>query len=148
DNRDNKLDPKTGFRALAFVEPSYDFLTGAAFVKVMGNGSAYSALAEAGRFVLAGKLGAGSILGATVQDVPADRRFYLGGGGSVRGYAYQGIGPKDPNGDPTGGLSFIETSVEMRIAYNDTFGIVPFVDAGTVSESETPDFSEFKVGAG
>ncbi|RUX63828.1 BamA/TamA family outer membrane protein, partial [Mesorhizobium sp. M7A.F.Ca.CA.004.08.2.1] len=80
--------------------------------------------------------------------VPADRRFYSGGGGSVRGYAYQGIGPKDFTGQPIGGLSFFETSVEMRIAITDTIGIVPFVDAGTVSTKSAPDFSDVKVGAG
>ncbi|TIL83813.1 MAG: outer membrane protein assembly factor, partial [Mesorhizobium sp.] len=83
-----------------------------------------------------------------LQDVPADRRFYSGGGGSVRGYAYQGIGPKDADGEPIGGLSFFETSFEMRIAITDTIGVVPFVDAGTVSTDQFPDFSGMKVGAG
>jgi translocation and assembly module TamA len=66
----------------------------------------------------------------------------------VRGYAYQGIGPKDADGDPTGGLSYAEASVEMRIAINETFGVVPFIDAGTVSEKRFPDFSDVKFGAG
>ena len=98
DNRDNKLNPREGFRVLAFAEPTYDFLTGAAFVKFRGDASTYRALDEAGRFVLAGRVAAGSILGASVEEVPADRRFYAGGGGSVRGYKYQGIGPMAPDG--------------------------------------------------
>ena len=56
--------------------------------------------------MLAGRVAAGSIFGAELEDIPADRRFYAGGGGSVRGYAYQGIGPKDADGEPTGGLSW------------------------------------------
>ena len=116
DNRDNKLDPKEGFRVLAFAEPTYDFLTGAAFVKFRGDASTYRALDEAGRFVLAGRVAAGSIIGASVEDVPADRRFYAGGGGSVRGYEYQGIGPMAPDGKPIGGRSFAELSAEMRFA--------------------------------
>ena len=148
DNRDNKLNPKSGFRALAYVEPSYDLLNGATFVKLRGEGSAYQALDTGGRFVLAGRVALGSIVGASLGDVPADRRFYSGGGGSVRGYAYQGIGPKDINNKPTGGLSYFETSAEMRIGITDTIGIVPFVDAGTVSTKQFPDFSDVKVGAG
>lgn len=148
DSRDNKLDPKKGFRTLAFVEPSYDILTGAAFVKVKGDASAYQLLDEAGRFILAGRVSAGTIAGATLEDVPADRRFYLGGGGSVRGYAYQGIGPKDPDGNPTGGLSYVETSIEMRIGVTETLGIVPFIDGGTVSATEAPDFADMQFGAG
>ncbi|RWO14823.1 autotransporter assembly complex family protein [Mesorhizobium sp.] len=148
DNRDNRLNPTTGFRALAYAEPSYDILNGAAFVKLRGEGSAYQSLDTASKFVLAERVAIGSIIGAGLQDVPADRRFYSGGGGSVRGYAYQGIGPKDADGEPIGGLSFFETSFEMRIAITDTIGVVPFVDAGTVSTNQFPDFSGMKVGAG
>ncbi|TIX74183.1 MAG: outer membrane protein assembly factor [Mesorhizobium sp.] len=148
DNRDSRLNPTTGFRALAYAEPSYDILNGAAFVKLRGEGSAYQSLDTASKFVLAERVAIGSIIGAGLQDVPADRRFYSGGGGSVRGYAYQGIGPKDIDGEPTGGLSFFETSVEMRIAITDTIGVVPFVDVGTVSTNQFPDFSGMKVGAG
>jgi translocation and assembly module TamA len=36
----------------------------------------------------------------------------------------------------------------MRIAINETFGIVPFIDAGSVSESQFPDLAGFKAGAG
>ena len=36
----------------------------------------------------------------------------------------------------------------MRFQVTDKFGIVPFIDAGTVSEGEYPDFSDVKVGAG
>lgn len=148
DNRDSRLDPKRGYRALAFVEPTYDIFNSGAFVKLKGEGSAYRAADKAGRFVLAARAAMGSIVGADLTDVPADRRFYAGGGGSVRGYAYQGIGPKDAEGQPIGGRSLAEASLEMRIGVTDTIGIVPFIDAGTVSTSEVPDFSDIKVGAG
>ena len=148
DNRDNRLNPTKGFRLLAYAEPSYDILSGAAFLKLKGEGSAYQSLDTASKFVLAERVAIGSIVGTGLESVPADRRFYSGGGGSVRGYSYQGIGPKDINGQPIGGLSFFETSVEMRIAITDTIGIVPFVDAGTVSTRSVPNFSDVKVGAG
>jgi translocation and assembly module TamA len=147
DNRDNKLNPTKGFRTVGYVEPAYDLLNSVAFVKLKGDASAYQALDSSGRIVIAGRALIGSIVGASVEQVPADRRFYAGGGGSVRGYAYQGIGPRK-NGEPTGGLSVAEGSVELRYAINDTFGIVPFVDAGTVSEESFPDFADVKVGAG
>jgi len=148
DNRDDKLNPKRGFRALAFAEPAHDFLTGATFVKFRGELSHYRAIDDAQRFVLAGRVAAGSIVGASVEEVPADRRFYVGGGGSVRGYEYQGIGPKDPEGNPIGGLSYMELSGELRVQVTETIGIVPFVDAGAVSEDEWLGSARFKVGAG
>lgn len=148
DGRDNRLNPTSGVRFLANAEPTYDIFSGATFVKFRGEGSAYYGIGGDDRFVLAGRLAGGTIVGAPLSAVPADRRFYSGGGGSVRGYGYQGIGPRDGNGKPTGGRSFAETSVEMRIAVNDKFGIVPFVDAGTVSTNQFPDFSDIRVGAG
>jgi translocation and assembly module TamA len=148
DNRDDKLNPRRGFRALAFTEPAHDFLTGATFVKLRGELSAYKAIDDAQRFVVAGRVAAGSIVGASVEEIPADRRFYVGGGGSVRGYEYQGIGPKDPEGDPIGGRSYMELSGELRVQVTETIGIVPFVDAGTVSEDEFLGSARFQVGAG
>ena len=148
DGRDNRLNPTSGFRFLANAEPTYDIFSGATFLKLKSEASAYYGVDADDRFVLAGRVAGGSILGAPLTAVPADRRFYSGGGGSVRGYAYQGIGPRDANGTPTGGLSYAETSVEMRIKINDSFGIVPFVDAGTVSTKQFPDFSDVRIGAG
>jgi translocation and assembly module TamA len=148
DARDSKLDPKSGFRLLAFAEPSYDALSRVPFVKFKGEGSAYYSLDTDGKFVLAGRTVVGSILGANLAEIPADRRFYSGGGGSVRGYAYQGIGPRNVAGQPTGGLSLVEGSVELRFAVTEKFGIVPFIDAGTVSSKSFPDFSDFRAGAG
>lgn len=148
DNRNDKLNPTSGYRALAFVQPSYDFLAGNTFVKLRGEGSAYWSFDKDNQIVAAGRLVLGSIVGASLFDVPANHRFYAGGGGSVRGYEYQGIGPKAPDGDPIGGLSLFETSAEVRIAVTETIGIVPFVDAGSVSEDEFPSFDDIKVGAG
>ena len=147
DNRDNKLNPTKGFRLFGYIEPAYDMINTTTFVKVKGEASVYQALDSSGKVVLAGRAVVGSIFGAEVEDIPADRRFYAGGGGSVRGYAYQGIGPRRDD-TPTGGLSLVEGSAELRFQVTDTIGIVPFIDAGTVSEEEFPDFADLKVGAG
>lgn len=83
----------------------------------------------------------GSILGSGTGDIPADERFYSGGGGSVRGYGYQMLGPLTGN-DPDGGRSLVEVSAELRLRVTETIGIVPFVDAGNVYDSVYPDFNE------
>ena len=80
--------------------------------------------------------------------MPADRRFYSGGGGSVRGFAYQAVGPRLSNNTPEGGLSLAEASVELRHRINTQWGVVAFVDAGSVGLSETPEFNHASFGAG
>ena len=148
DGRDNRLDPTRGQRFLVNVEPTRDLFSGANFVKMRSEASIYRSLDSDARVVLAGRVAAGSIVGAPLAAIPADRRFYSGGGGSVRGYAFQGVGPRDATGKPTGGRSFAEASLEMRIKLNDRIGLVPFVDAGTVSAATLPSLSTLQFGAG
>ena len=142
------VDPTTGTRLSLLVEPAYEINSGATFVKLHAEASAYRALDAEKRFVAAGRIAAGSIYGADLASIPANRRFYAGGGGSVRGYGYQDIGPVDATGKPTGGRSVLESSAELRIGVTDTIGIVPFIDAGLVSANQDFSGAEFKVGAG
>lgn len=148
DGRDNRLNPTKGYRVLLGIAPAWETIGSNGFVTLRGEASTYYALDEAKRFVLAGRVGVGSIIGSELADIPANRRFYAGGGGSVRGFGYQGIGPRDMLGNPTGGRSKLEASAEVRIGITDTIGIVPFVDAGMVSEDSYFSGGELKVGAG
>ena len=109
----------------------------------------YQPLSEGDEWVLAGRLRAGALVGEAFESVPADLKFYAGGGGSVRGYKYQMAGPLDRDEDPTGGRSLLETSVELRRRLTEKLGLVTFLDSGTVFRQGWPDFSEpLRVGAG
>jgi translocation and assembly module TamA len=96
----------------------------------------------AGKYVLAGRIAIGAILGATRTDIPADKRFYAGGGDTVRGYAHQSVGPLDASNDPVGGSSLIAGSIEMRARVMEDIGVVAFLDGGNVFRSELPDFGK------
>jgi len=148
DNRDDKLDPSKGVFAALFAEPAYDTLNSNAMGFVKGTVSSYYALDEAKRFILAGRVSAGSIFAPSVESVPASRRFIAGGGGSIRGYAYRNVGPR-VNGEVVGGRSLVELSGEVRVRVTESIGIVGFVDAGNAYEDSIPDFSEeLKIGVG
>ena len=110
------------------------------------DGSAYQPVGE--RVVVAARARFGTILGSTVDQIAPSRRFYAGGGASVRGYGYQAIGPRyGEDDDPVGGKSLAEFSLEGRIRFGN-FGVVPFVDAGNISTSFLPRFRDLRVGAG
>jgi translocation and assembly module TamA len=79
--------------------------------------------------------------GAALDDIPANWRFYAGGGGSVRGYAYNSLGPIGPFGAVIGGRSLFQASAELRVRVTDTIGVVPFFDAGNAYGSNFPNFS-------
>jgi translocation and assembly module TamA len=106
------------------------------------SGSAYLALDAEERIVLAARGRLGSIVGASTAALPASKRFYSGGGGSVRGYEFQSIGPEDLNGDPTGGRSVMEVGGEARIRITEDIGIVPFIEGGIIGDQPFVDFEE------
>lgn len=149
DTRDNKLNPTEGYRASINAKPSYEIDGQTFFSSFEGSASAYLGLGEENRFVLAGKLGIGVLAGGDgLASIPANRRFYLGGGGTVRGYSYQEISPRNGDDEILGGRSYVNATVEARIGITETIGLVPFVDVGTVSAKTAPDFSDLRAGAG
>jgi translocation and assembly module TamA len=115
----------------------------------------YLPVGERERLILAARVSAGTILGSSRSGIPVDKRFYAGGGGSVRGYKYQTAGPLEPDaGDPdklrpVGGRSLLEAGGELRWRLTPSFGLVAFLDGGTVYEDPAPDLSErFYLGSG
>lgn len=146
DSSNDRFNPTEGFRATAGIEPAWS----QEGPLVFGNAevAAYHALDEEGRFVLAGRIKLASAVGLPVEDIPAHRRYYAGGGGSVRGYPFQSLSPRLPSGDLIGGRSLFEASLEARLRVSERIGIVPFIDAGTASTALFPDFSDIRFGAG
>ncbi|TXM70916.1 outer membrane protein assembly factor [Methylobacterium sp. WL12] len=143
DSTDNLLDPTKGVRLTASATPYAGFLGSDPSIFVAkAQGSTYYALDDEARYILAGRLGFGSISGASLEDIPANIRFFAGGGGSVRGFPYRTLGPRGPFNLPVGGRSLLEASFEARIKITDTIGVVPFFDAGTAFAGSLPDFDE------
>lgn len=151
DRSDDPLDPKRGWRLTVSGDPS--FLAGQGtlpYLRLQTQISTYLPIDRAAHTVLAGRLHVGSIIsGGSNSDIPASQRFYAGGGGSVRGFAYQGVGPRlSDNDTPEGGLSLVEVSGEVRQRLFGAWGVVAFIDAGSVGIHKTPDFSNLSAGAG
>lgn len=154
DSTDNEFDPTEGFRITGRVTPYASFMGSSVDMTIaQASASTYWSIDEDNRYILAGRIGLGSIVGAELDEIPSNRRFFAGGGGSVRGYGYRTLGPSFPEADgdeqPIGGRSLLEASVEARLKITDTIGIVPFIDAGTAFDESYPDFGEdVKIGAG
>jgi translocation and assembly module TamA len=146
DKSDSLLNPSKGFRLKVNVSPEAS-VRGAVrpYARTMIEGTAYYPVGQS--IVIAGRARAGSIFGIDRDDLAPSRRYYGGGGGSVRGYGFQRLGPFDPNGDPVGGRSLNEFALEARYRFGD-FGIVPFIDAGNSYDSTFPSGSDLKFGAG
>jgi translocation and assembly module TamA len=139
DNTDDLLNPTGGYRAQANLVP-YTSISGPSLNFAFGriSGSTYQLLGDSDRYIIAASAAMSSIDGASLAALPADKRIYAGGGGSIRAYGYQLAGPLDLNNKPIGGKSSLELSLEARIKITDSIGIVPFVDGGSFYRSSVP----------
>lgn len=142
DTTDRPLDPTRGVRVTASITPYLGFGDAPGLFTIgRVQASAYFALDDEARTILAGRVAFGSILGGSLAAIPAARRFYAGGGGSVRGFEYKSLGPRNLLGDVTGGMSLFEASIEARVRLTETIGIVPFFDMGQAYAGAVPDGS-------
>lgn len=150
DTTNDQLDPTEGTRLRFAPTPYVGWYTQQQhFISNELSGSAYLSLDPASRYVLATRAKIGALFGESREDIPADKRFYAGGGSSIRGYPFQKVGQLDDHNNPIGGRSLLELSAEFRARVWGNFGVVPFIDGGTVYDSVVPNFSEtIRWGAG
>ena len=146
DRSNDLLNPTKGFRANLRAEPEGS-LQGkfSPYLRATFDLSGYYPVMDS--LVIAGRVRLGTISGVDLDDVAPSRRIYAGGGGSVRGFGYQELGPKDVNNDPIGGRSVNEFAVEGRYRFGN-YGVVAFVDGGQVYDSQIPQFSDMRYGVG
>lgn len=151
DTSDDLLDPATGFRLRGALSPEYSRFDrqSSTYLKVQFDLSYYRTVSHA--VILAARTRLGTIAGADLASIAPSRRFYAGGGGSVRGYGYRAIGPRDLAGEPNGGRSLVELSLEARVRtplFDNSLSVVPFVDLGSVARGSAPDLQALRMGAG
>jgi translocation and assembly module TamA len=150
DGSDDLLDPRTGYRVTFFSEPEVSRTLGqtSSYLRARVDASYYQPVGDA---VIAARVALASVLGANLNDIAPSRRLYSGGGGSVRGYGFQAIGPRNAFDEPEGGRSLLEAAIEARIPtglLDGALEVVPFFDLGSISSAARPDFDVVRVGAG
>jgi translocation and assembly module TamA len=142
DTRLDLLNPTRGYTLFLDMAPYQDVKEGdTRFFRYLLSGSTYYNFNSGDKVVMAVRAAFGQVFGISHDAMPADLRFYAGGGGSVRGYAFQAAGPVQ--GDiPLGGLSVITFSLELRLRITDSVGLVPFLDGGSAFLDRVPDFNQ------
>lgn len=149
DRANNRLDATEGYRILVTTEPFQSLKAeGPFFWKNLITLNGFVPLRRNHGLALALRISVGAINGDNLEDIPAESRFFAGGGQSVRGYAYQALSPRQED-EITGGRSLVESSLEVRARLSETLGLVAFMDGGAAYEDKIPDFDEtYRWGAG
>jgi len=130
---DSLLNPQRGHMLAAqlvgasrYAGSDTDFLR--AYARAIG----FYPLDKQARVILRGEIG--QVWAARANDVPIDWRFRTGGGGSVRGYAYQSLGPREA-GAVTGGRVLALASAEYQHPVGPPgWRLALFADAGNASD--------------
>ena len=132
DSTGNLLDAASGQRLAVTLSPYAGKYEGPFTVlRSRAEGQAFLPLAGEDRFVLALRGVLGAAVGEDSERIPPSARFYSGGGGSVRGYAFQSLGPRNEDDKPLGGGSLLEFSAEGRWKVAPEWGVVSFLDGGS-----------------
>lgn len=152
DGRDDVLDPRTGVYVDLEATPGVSTGdTDVRFVRALAGVRFFQPLSD--ELTLALRARTGAVFGASAARIPADLRFYAGGGGSVRGYGYQDLSPRQPSLrtgalEPFGGRSLIEGAAELRWRRSDSLGFAAFIDGGAAGPDREPAFDDVRYGAG
>ncbi|MET0183406.1 MAG: BamA/TamA family outer membrane protein, partial [Caulobacterales bacterium] len=157
DTTGNPLDARDGKMLDVRVEPSVS--TGdasIAFLRALGDARYYKSFGAEDRTTIATRARLGYVFpfSGSDDDIPPDRRFYAGGGGSVRGYDFNSIYPEERKviGAVPGGQALTEITTEARYRlgdniFNGNLGLVGFIDGGNAFD-DWGDATEMKWGAG
>lgn len=133
------LMPVQGVKVQSFFMPYLSVLGSKTnFAQLKLKESIYFPLNEEKTTALKIWVGQGFMPGGSMHKVPPDKRFYLGGESSLRGYGYQMAGPLDSHKDPLGGRSFLDGGTEVIFPVVKNLDGVVFLEAGSIFSKNFP----------
>jgi len=116
---------RSNVQALGAVE---GLISDTSFLQLYGNTKWVFGLWSGGRLLTRAE--AGATLIDELDTLPASVRFFAGGDVSVRGYAYNSLGPTDPLGAVVGGENLLVGSVEVDQMITEEWALAVFIDSG------------------
>ncbi len=142
DKRNHKVNATSGVFLDARVTPFTGFSNTESGTQVMIDGRGYISLTQSGSVVLAGRVQAGSVLGASQSSTSPEYLFFSGGAGTVRGQPFESLGTP-VGGLIAGGRSILAVSAEIRGRVSKKLSLVGFydfgaIDAGSMISSGSP----------
>lgn len=127
-----------GWRLALDVQGSTAFLlSDLDFLQIRAEGKKIMPLGK-GRILTRVQLG--TTLADQLQELPASLRFFAGGDNSIRGYAFESVGPTDEFGDVVGGRHLIVGSLEYAHPVRENWDVAVFLDAGNAFDLQKPEF--------
>jgi len=125
----NRIYPTNASRYTIEIWASHtNWLSDVDFLQLRLSGKWIFPLSKNGRLIT--RLNTGATAIHSINELPASKRFFTGGDQSLRGYAYEELGPLDNQGETIGGKYLAVASVEYEYRIFDNWGVGFFYDAG------------------
>lgn len=141
---DDAIRPRKGFNYQLELRGTHQSIgSSTGFVQFLSGADVIVPLPASFSFITRARLGA-TWQNDPAQDLPVSVRFFAGGDRSVRGYAYQSLGPKDSKGNVVGGRNLLSGSVELERGIGKNWGAAAFYDAGNAFDN----FSDISLAKG
>lgn len=142
---DDFILPTKGWRLFGQLRGASDsILSDTSFIQLYTSGKG---IMSWGRSRLITRFELGTTLSDEAAELPASVRFFAGGDRSIRGYKYQTLGPRNSNGEVTGGKHLITGSIEYDFPVKNNWRAAIFYDGGNAFSSEKLDWEQ-SVGLG
>jgi translocation and assembly module TamA len=116
---------------------SKEIISDTDFFQLQSNIKFISSFDQYNRIITRGTLG--STWTQEFEVLPTSVRFFAGGAQSVRGYAYQSLGPVDDSGQVTGGMYLLVGSIEAEHSFKNKWGVAAFYDVGNAINNINDD---------
>lgn len=110
-----------------------NWISDTSFFQLQGGIKAINSLTQNDRLIARGNLG--RIWTNEFDQLPTSVRFFTGGAQTVRGYAYQSLGPVDVDGNVVGGRYLMIGSIEYEHSFNKDWGAALFYDGGNAGNN-------------
>lgn len=132
---DNAIRPRKGFNYQVELRGTHQSIgSGTGFVQCLTGGDLILPLPAKFSLITRARLG-GTWQNDPARELPVSVRFFAGGDRSVRGYAYQSLGPKDSKGNVVGGRNLLTGSAELERGIGQNWGVAAFYDAGNAFDN-------------
>ena len=126
---EDRINPRHGWILTVGLRGASDqVVSSTSFIQGRADGKMVEGLTENSRLLLRATTGASWT--PEFRDVPASQRFFAGGDNSIRGFAYNSLGPTNSAGTVIGGRNILVGSSELEIDVTQRFGVAFFIDAG------------------
>lgn len=137
-NADRRIHTRRGWMLSVEFRGAYEeVLSDTSFFQTRSGAKYIRAVTTNTRLLLRTSLGASWT--SEFIELPASQRFFAGGDQSVRGYAFESLGPEDAAGTVIGGKHLAVGSAEYEIDITENTAMALFFDAGNAFNTDEFD---------